>query len=279
MPWGWILCAFLILAGLLLLAGALFHVRVRAGWGGAWESLDSRQEGFFRVEYGFPGFMREWDWSGEEEEEEEDGGRESGVGRERNDDAGTSGAGSTSSRAQNHDASSGTARNPNPRSSSSSPPPPDSRPPTPDARRRTRRDRNRWRRALFRFVTDGKAWRLVFRHGYKTARGAIALLNPRVAIAVGHPDPVKLARFAGYWHASAPLLSASRATLELRFQDRRPTLAIRAEGGFSALSCLFFGIRNASSFPWIGLGRRVWFSWWRHELKGWREWVYERLQG
>ncbi|HEX2613171.1 MAG TPA: hypothetical protein VHO02_06240, partial [Fibrobacteria bacterium] len=61
MPWGWILCALLIPAGLLLLALALFHVRVRASWGGAWESLDSSQGGSFQVEYGFPGFMRKWD--------------------------------------------------------------------------------------------------------------------------------------------------------------------------------------------------------------------------
>jgi hypothetical protein len=79
-----------------------------------------------------------------------------------------------------------------------------------------------------------------------------------------------------------PLFSAlggvPPASLVLRFQDRLPTFAIRAEGGFSALSLLLFGIRRTSAFPWIGLSRRAWFSWWQRELEGWRGWVYKRLQ-
>jgi hypothetical protein len=152
--------------------------------------------------------------------------------------------------------------------------------PHPPSRRRGLRPR--WRRALVRLATDGKAWRLVARHGFGTARGGLKLLRPRVSIAVGHPDPAKLARLAGYWHASVPLFSAlggvPPASLELRFQDRLPTFAIRAEGGFSALSLLLFGIRRTSAFPWIGLSRRAWFSWWQRELEGWRGWVYKRLQ-
>jgi hypothetical protein len=270
MPWGWILSVFLVVAGLLLLAAALFHVRVRAGWGGAWESLDSKQEGSFRVEYGFPGFMREWAW----DEDRADEGRGMGDGGEPQTRTQPSRATETNGPAGMGDPAKG-----DPWVAPADPPSsPPSSIPRPSPRKRRRGLRPRWRRALFRFVTDGKTWKLLARHGFRTARGAIALLRPRVAIAVGHPDPVKLARLAGYWHASAPLLSASRASLELRFQDRRPTFAIRAEGGFSALSFILFGIRNVSSFPWIGLGRRVWHGWWRHELEGWRKWAYRKIQ-
>jgi hypothetical protein len=270
MPWGWILCALLVPAGLILLALALFHVRVQASWGGTWESLDSSQGGSFQVEYGFPGFMRKWD-----------GGRGTGDGvepptaRPSHSKADGASHGLPSTKA--------TTVHPDTPAPETNDAPQETAPSSPSSRilhapTRKRRRSRRARRALFRFATDGKTWRLFARYAYATARGALRLLKPRLAVAVGHPDPVTLGRLAGYWHASAPFFSATPATLELRFQDRRPTLAVRAEGGFSALSLLLFAFGRVMAFPWIGLGRRAWHGWRGHDLEGWRKWTYRKLQ-
>jgi hypothetical protein len=104
--WAWVLLSILLsLAGLALLLLALFHVRYEAAWSGRWQWSESRQEGFARVDVGFPGFMRRFEvgrreaGGGSEEEGDSgrrtaDGGgdsvgsRESGVGSEESGDDG-----------------------------------------------------------------------------------------------------------------------------------------------------------------------------------------------
>src|SRR5690606_18784313 len=89
-------------------------------------------------------------------------------------------------------------------------------PPEPERRRTTARRRrsvNQVRRALFRFVTDGPAWRLQSGYLLRTARRALRRAGVRAELSVGHPDPAKLGRFAGYWYAAAPFLPARRATM------------------------------------------------------------------
>ncbi len=275
MPWGWILTALLVPATLVVLALALFHVRFRAAWSGEWDGFASGMQGGFSVEYGFPGFMRsvgsQVSGAGGEEEI---GSRGAGGDREEPADSRKPAAGA----ATRHDVPPSPldppdARHPTPDSAK---PLSDSRPPAPDSRRK-RRDRNRWRRALFRLATDAPAWRLLSRHGFRAARAGLRLFRVRAALSVGHPDPVLLGRLAGGWHAAAPLVPGD-VTLALRFQDRRPTFSFRAEGGFAALSLLGRGLALLVTFPWIGFARRARVAWKEHELKGWRRWVYRKLQ-
>ena len=157
--WGGVLCVFLAAAGVAILVLALLHVRYRAAWSGAWSGdFSLPRDGFLRLELGFPGFMRKWEWVG-------DGRRESGVGEEKQprqdaDDAFSASSPTAKSSTQQHDGksyvkrdASSVAQNPPP----PPPPPPDSRLPTPDSHRR-RRNPNRWRKALFRLATDGPVW-------------------------------------------------------------------------------------------------------------------------
>lgn len=147
-------------------------------------------------------------------------------------------------------------------------------------RRRKPRDPHRLRRALFRLATDRRAWGLMARYGLRVLRLAHRLLHPRIRLSLGHPDPVLLGRAAGYWHAASPLLPrGGRTTMEFRFQDRRPSLRVHAEGGFSALSLLLFVILSIVAFPVLRLGARAWRGWKEHALTGWRAFVYRRVQG
>lgn len=291
MPWGWILAALLVPAGLVLLALALFHVRFRASWRGEWNGFASVSEGAFFVEYGFPGFMRRWTGrddgrkdASDERFEAEAAKREPG-GRSASSSVPNDEGDKTAREHRENPSVTAEARPERPAAASSAPPfrppAPDSRPPSPDSRRPPsgpRRDRNRWRRALFRLATDAPAWKLLARHGFRSLRAMLRLLHVRASLSVGHPDPVLLGRFAGAWHAAAPVLPGSVA-LDLRFQDRRPTLALSAEGGFSLLSLLCRGLFLVGSFPWIGLARRARVAWKEHELAGWRRWAYRKIQG
>ena len=143
-------------------------------------------------------------------------------------------------------------------------------------------DPNRKRRALFRLITDRDAWKLAGRYGLKILRLVLRLLKPRIEAAVGHPDPAFLGRVAGKWYAARPLLPSllpvGRTDVYFRFQDRHPSLWVRVQGGFSALSVVGFGVRLVVAFPFILLARRGLHSWRRHKLTGWRAWVYRKLQ-
>jgi hypothetical protein len=116
------------------------------------------------------------------------------------------------------------------------------------------------------------------RYGLKAVSLVFGLLKPRAEAALGHPDPVRLGRLAGKWYAVRPFLPLGDTVLHFRFQDRHPTLWVKAEGGFSLLGVAGFGLRLLLAFPLVRFGRSAWKGWRQHRLTGWRAWVYRKLQ-
>jgi hypothetical protein len=305
--WAWVLSVPLALLGLAALALALFRVRYRLEWRGEWNPTLAHPygdaEGSVVFEYGFPGFRKRWEpfqdksWSiGDllDDEEEDEAAR-----AQKNDPGEKPGNPENKPKAEGPPMGrkSGVAAGPVPGFSEAAEPPffrdrsaegaraaqttqynRDEVKTSPEEARKARMARNKKRRALFRLATDTGAWRLLGRYGVRAARLFLGLLKPRIEAAVGHPDPAFLGRLSGKWFAARPLLPLGRTEMYFRFQDRHPSLWVKAEGGFSALSVLGFGIRLLVAFPSIGLARRAIRSWRHHKLTGWRAWAYRRLQ-
>lgn len=301
-----------------LLAAALLHVRFQAAWFGMWVgATDVPQEKFLRIEYGFPGFMRTTRLSGQAPDEHPDahdaadasapshpsgsattpGHAQQGSGGEPDAAAGDApqGGGTAQGAASGakddlreggHETEAGEDRRAaGDAGSQTSAPRQEQRAPRQQGTKRKRAttrtrgaDPHRHRRALFRFVTDGTAWKLASRYFLRVALRAFRLPGLQVELSVGHPDPAWLGRFAGRWYAVTPFLPADRARMHFRFQDRHPSFGIRARGGFSLLSFLWFLVLNLLTFPWIRLGRRAWMIWRDGTLEGWRAWTYRKIQ-
>lgn len=302
--WAWVLLiAAAASAGLFLLTLALWRVHGLVAWRVEWAGgLAFPREGLVRLKAGFPFFRRTWEWTKSEKAEETEKPR---------DDEDDAPSAPPSAPPSPPDPPQSAAPSPPPRAPDAAPsrsgrepprapeaPPPQGGPdpdPAPSSsssssapqrrkarhpNRRKARDPQRFRRALFRLATDGKAWGLMARYGLRVLRLAHRLLHPRIRLSLGHPDPVLLGRAAGYWHAAAPMLPrGGDTTMEFRFQDRRPSLRVHAEGGFSALSLLAFVILSVVAFPVLRLAARAWRGWKEHALTGWRAFVYRRVQG
>lgn len=236
------------LAASAVLLLALFHVRYRLDWSGTWGGLSSRQSGSVRVEFGFPGFMRAWD-------------REHG--------AAAKGTEPESTPEGSAHVFHNVPRNPRPAHGTLNA--------TPHALAPSR-DPGRYRKALFRLATDAPAWGVLMRYAFRTIMRFHKLLGPRLEIALGHPDPAFLGRLAGHWYAVSPLLPVGNTVMGFRFQDRAPTVHVRAEGGFSGLALLGFFAFTLLTFPFFGLGLRAWYGWRHRGLTGWRAWAYRRIQ-
>lgn len=289
----WIfLLTLLVLAGLAILLLALFHVRYRAAWMGEWNDLASRQEGEIRVEYGFPGFMKTWGREGPTTPETNGFESRSASPSPPQNPFATAGSHNRPPGARDHQAQ--TATIPEPPAARNAPSPDrdsvpraplqegsgsharQSSPKTSQAKAQTSSSRRQ--HALFSLATDGKAWKHLAGYGFRLLRLTRGLLRPRIAMTAGHPDPALLGSLIGRWHAVSPLLPLPETTFNGSFQDRLPTFRIRVEGGFSALSLLCFAAAAAGTFPYFGLGRRVWRSWRQPDLTGWRAWVHRRLR-
>lgn len=141
-----------------------------------------------------------------------------------------------------------------------------------------KRDPNRYRKALFRFVTDGAVWALIFGYGLRLVARAVRLPGLRLELSAGHPDPAFLGRMAGRWYAFAPVLPSGRVHMNFRFQDRHPSFGVRVTGGFSLLGFLWFCAMALLTFPLFRLGRRAWFGWTHRTLGGWRARAYRWIQ-
>lgn len=144
--------------------------------------------------------------------------------------------------------------------------------------RRRRAKANQFRRALFRFVTDGPAWRLQSGYFLRCARSAFRLANARLELSAGHPDPATLGRFAGYWYAASPLLPTHRVAMGFRFEDRHPSFGVRVTAAFSLFSVARFLARVLLTFPYVRLSRRALYGWRHRRLDGWRAFVYRKIQ-
>lgn len=241
--WVW---AAVFLAGILVLVFFsflfLFRVRYQLNWEG-WTASAV-------LEYGFLGFMRTWNFSSSK-----------------------SAAASTAT------------------STATTPTKPESQREEPfhgtdpgAGNTRTRRERKwarrlkeRGRRALFHFITDPAALRVLFGYGGRLVRLTFGLLRLELHCALGHPDPAFLGRLAGYWYAVAPGMG-KRVHVDFRFQDQKRTLSLSARGEFSAARALRYAAAAAFSFPWFTLVKRVWCDWRQTELTGWRAMVYARLR-
>lgn len=149
---------------------------------------------------------------------------------------------------------------------------------TPRKTPRRRAAINQYRRALFRFVTDGPAWRLQSGYFLRCARSALRLANVRVEFSAGHPDPAKLGRFAGYWYALSPFLPTRGASMAFRFQDRHPSFGARVTAAFSLFAVARFFARVVLTFPYVRLSRRAVQGWRGRRLEGWRAFVYRKIQ-
>ena len=119
----------------------------------------------------------------------------------------------------------------------------------------------RGKRMLRRFLLDPVVWRALFRYGWRFARLTFRLLHLELDCAIGHSDPARLGRLAGYWHAAEPLLPARRVRVHFRFQDPRSSLRVSLQGGFSAAQGLAYAFMALFSFPWFTLSRRAWHGW------------------
>jgi hypothetical protein len=242
--WAWVLCILLAVFGTLLglaaLALLLFRVHYHLEWRG---TLAAGGTGSARITYGFPGFQRTLDpFEGASWSLADLAGGEH---PEDHHEEGTrkDGGGKTT------------------------------------VGRPARSDRNRMRRALFRLCTDPDAWKMLGRFAFKTAGLVLRLLNPKIEVAVGHPEPAFLGRTSGKWFAARPFLPfGTRTEVYFRFQDRHPSLWVRLEGRFSGLSVVLLGARLLIAFPSLRLAWSAVKSWRRHRLTGWRLWVYRRLQ-
>lgn len=276
--WAWALAVLLSLAALSALLLSLLYVRYRVAWNGTWGGLSSEQGGSVRIEFGFPGFMRalDWDSAGAQPAPETSPHTATATPESTPRAAGTT-----------HASSPEPARNPSTRGATAhreeaapAAGPTVTVPKQHAVREDSPRpkDPNRYRKALFRLATDGPAWGLLVRYGFRVLKRFHKLLGPRVELAVGHPDPALLGRLAGRWYAVAPLLPLGDTAVGFRFQDRAPTLRVRVSGGFSALSLLRFGAGILLTFPFFGLGLRAWHGWRRREMTGWRAWTYRRIQ-
>ncbi len=282
--WAWVLTVLFTFAGLLALLLAAARLRYRFEAEGMWTGRVDASRGSMaaRVEFRFPGVKRAWELPPREAAENREDARPS---------------------AQPEPAPPEHAR-PTP------PPPPAGRPrgatpetsherpraetpeataseqPAPETERQTpgssppaelsRRERRM--RMLFLLATDSDVWAWTRDYGVRAAVLTFRLLDPRVAAAIGHPDPAFLGRTAGKWYAIRPLLKTRRAALGFRFQDRHPSFKIRLDGGFSALTLAMFGVRLVLAFPAVRLGRRAWRHWRRPRLAGWRAKVYTHLR-
>lgn len=299
--WVWALALLASLAGLAVLLLALLHVRYRAEWRGEWTGdLSFPRDGNVRIEFGFPGFMRAWDWPAPSPLPAPDGGGSTKTNvpdfpAARAESAAThrvesvSPAQETFSRKGSYEQPARpTYTVPHQGEEDAEPRPEKDHAnvvnETDEAKSQNekvavgQKDPQRLRKALFRLVTDSSAWVHLIRYGFRVLRLTHSLLRPRVRLAAGHPDPALLGRLAGHWHAVSPLLPLGDTTMNFRFQDRRPSLRLNVEGGFSALSLLFFGISVFGVFPFFGIGRRAWRGWRQQGLTGWRAWAYRRIQ-
>ncbi len=260
-----------------VLCAALLQVRFQGAWFGMWTGdLAIPHEQSLRIEYGFPGFMHTWKTTGQAPDAPdpardtfEDVTSAEPLRTERHAKKGLGGepgaaAEATASRPEAAAPGASAPRRPRPRPR--------------QHRRRGAGDRHRHRRALFRFATDGTAWRLASGYFMRVAVRAFRLPGLHVELAVGHPDPAWLGRFAGHWYAFSPLLPTSRAFMHFRFQDRQPSFGVRARGGFSLFAFLWFLALNVLTFPWIRLGQRAWMIWRHGTLAGWRAWTYRKIQ-
>ncbi len=266
------LCVLFAFAALCLLLLALLHVRYRLAWHGTWGGTASEQDGSVRLEFGFPGFMHKWGWerSGTEAPPSPAPKNHS---KPETPKTAVSATPVTATPAKPVKASAAeSVPKPLPERApfkTADPPPQPAAPLT---------DPNRYRKALFRLATDGPAWELLVRYGFRSVVRFYKLLGPRLEIAIGHPDPAFLGRTAGHWYAVSPLLPLGETIVGFRFQDRAPTLRVRAEGGFSGLTLLLFCVNSVVTFPLIGIGRRAWLGWRRREMTGWRAFAYRRIQ-
>ncbi len=312
--WHDILVALLLIAAAAtivgLLCAALLHVRFEAGWFGMWTgSTELPHESFLQIEYGFPGFMRTWkalppapspdDASAHREPPEDsrtqaqpvqgEGGEPGAAHAENAGDAAPAGAAPGAQARPPADTLAGgpergtggaeeTLRSGSRASGRREPRAPQAAARAPGRARRRHSDRHRHRRALFRLVTDGAAWKLASGYFLRVAARAFRLPGLHVDLSAGHPDPAWLGRFAGRWYAVTPFLPADRARMHFRFEDRHPSFGIRARGGFSLLAFLWFLVVNVLTFPWLRLGRRAWWIWRHGTLAGWRAWTYRKIQ-
>lgn len=121
--------------------------------------------------------------------------------------------------------------------------------------------RSRGRSLLVKLVKDIIVLRALFRYGIRFTGLSFRLLNLELNCAVGHSDPARLGRMAGYWYAAEPLLPAHRIHLHFRFQDQSSTLRLSARGGFSAAGAVAYAFAIFFSFPWFTLSRRAWHGW------------------
>lgn len=306
----------LTFAGVCALLAMLYHVRFEAAWMGMWTGgAELPHENFLRLEHGFPGFMRPLAPTSLVNNEDDDVYQEDGKrgGKTQDDtmraapaaspqpasmtapapetpatrnpaediiatssvelhestaetivEAAASGGGKEDSRVA--EARPGAKASPSAVNSHAR-----------QARRR-RAKANQFRRALFRFVTDGPAWRLQSGYFLRCARSAFRLANARLELSAGHPDPATLGRFAGYWYAASPLLPTHRVAMGFRFEDRHPSFGVRVTVAFSLFSVTRFLARVLLTFPYVRLSRRALYGWRHRRLDGWRAFVYRKIQ-
>src|SRR5690606_36346833 len=211
-----------------LLCAALLHVRFEAAWFGMWTgSTEVPHESFLRIEYGFPRFMRAWKTpppttgpdatDAQTEPPVDDHGTQAEPGDGKHGKGGEAGAAPAErvGDAPRAGAAPGVAARPTADTPAGGPQPADGRAdgtarshPADDRRalraeraagraRRRNPDRHRHRRALFRLVTDGAAWKLASGYFLRVAVRAFRLPGLHVDLSAGHPVPAWLGRFAG----------------------------------------------------------------------------------
>jgi hypothetical protein len=295
----WALAVLFALAAIVTLLLALVHVRYHVAWRGTWGGFSSFQSGEARLEFGFPGFMHRWNWQSDRSNSSDSADPSVSSGSADTVDTTPTmhlpiAAVETQARATST-ARPATNSFEKPFDYQSAAPHTGTTTTVPEQRaayeaprqsKKKQRDKNRdphrFRKALFRLATDGPAWGMLVRYGFRIVRRFHALLGPRLEVAVGHPDPALLGRAAGYWYASAPVTQqlplGKDLVMGFRFQDQAPSLHVRAEGGFSGLSLLWFGLGTLGTFPLIGLAGRAWHGWRHREMQGWRAWTYRRIQ-
>jgi hypothetical protein len=271
----------LAFAGLLLLLLSLFSLRFDLAWFGVWTGgVALPHETSVQVELGFPGFM--WKWGGHKNPSTDphDSHAQS-VSTPTPTQSSRVGGGvdqpGVAEKAESIPAFSAKGE-PGIMRPESEPHGVHSEAAPQGASQKAPKDPNRFRKALFRFVTDGPVWSLVLGYVVALLVRAARLLHARMEFSLGHPDPAFLGRMAGRWYAVAPLFPKGSASMNFRFQDRQPAFGARLMGGFSLLSLLWFLALALLTFPLFRLARRAWQGWRLRHLTGWRAWTYRKIQ-
>jgi hypothetical protein len=139
-------------------------------------------------------------------------------------------------------------------------------------------DANRAKKAGFLFFTHSQFWRPLLAYGRGEVGSFLWLLNLRFEASLGHPDPLRLSKAAGFhavWNGALPRFSFP---LELRFQDRRSTGHLAGAGKTSALRLVGFLWMAFWRIPLIRWGFLGFRCWRKPQLHGWRGWVYGKIQ-